>query len=133
MEHLGYVLFCFGFVFGSFDPPNRRGLTLFFAGFWFGDPMILRDVFFCVFLCVSIVFCLIWSLVVVVLHIVSFCVALGLPSFVFLCAVGCSFDGGLQEHFPNKNSHFRSASKHSTRLPTAFRSKKHCASIHQLL
>ena len=36
-------------------------------------------------------------------------------------------------HFPNKNSHFRSASKHSTRLPTAFRSKKHCASIHQLL
>ena len=48
MEHLGYVLFCFGFVFGSFDPPNRMGLTLFVAGFWFGDPMILRDVLFCV-------------------------------------------------------------------------------------
>ena len=79
--------------------------------------MILRDVFFCVFLCVSIGFCLIWSLVVVVLHIVSFCVALGLPSFVFLCAVGCSFDGGLQEHFPNKNSvkHISSEGNHLLR------------------
>ena len=52
-----------------------------------------------------------------VLYIVSFCVALGLPSFVFLCAVGCSFDGGLQEHFPNKNSvkHISSEGNHLLR------------------
>ena len=108
MEHLGYVLFCFGFVFGSDDPPNRRGLTLFVAGFWFGDPMIFK-VFYCV---VSV--CLDWFLFDLVTGVCCFvyCFVLCCPWFAFLCF---PFDGGLQEHFSNKNSvkHISSEGKHA--------------------